>query len=219
MESLQKAVQDLELAQKEITELKAVNKTLQNESDEKSVAVELMENWKKQHEQMVKENADLKAALFEAENSMRSSVSSADSVKIAAGDKKLQVIEEIRTILAEVIYSYKTMATNAKMFKANFEDKKSRVEEFLVIAQKLANTKKKEEQNSLIAQIASELAFLKGFGPKSEPKIIVPCINALAEKKNIKNQKYDDEIAKYTTMIDVSEKKVTEYEERLAFYY
>ncbi len=220
MESLTKVADELEVTQKELASLKALNKTLQNAADERAVAVELMESLQKQHELMVKENTDLKAALFEAENSMRSSETTSDSFIKAGGEKKVQIIEEIRQILAEVIYAYKTMGTNAKQYMSEFEEKKDRAQDFIGTVEKLTQSKKKEEQTAILKALEGEAVFLKGFPPKSDQsKLMVACLNQVATKKAGKMHAYEDEISKFNTMIGVSASKVTEYEQRLAFYY
>ena len=67
-ELLSKNVDELESCKKEIIKLQTENKKYKAISEEGSIAIEQLAGLQKQHEQLVKENSDLKAALFDAEN-------------------------------------------------------------------------------------------------------------------------------------------------------
>lgn len=206
------------VCKKDMEELKAENKKLKNAADEGAVAVEMMEKLQKQHDLMVKENTDLKAALFYAESTVKSTEATPEGSK--QDSKKTQVIDEIRQILAEVIYAYKTMGTNAKQFITTFDAKKDKAREYLAAVEKVSQMKKREDQVQILKALENDTTFLKAFPAKADQiKQILACLAATVEKKTGKVQIYDEEVQKFNTMATVAANKVTEYEERLALYY
>jgi len=120
---------------KTLRELKEKNRVLQNAAGEKIVSKEILNSLQRQHEIIVKENAELKASLFEVETQSKSSNS----------DKKLKVISKIQEILAEVIYSYKTMNVNAREFADSFILKNEYAKEFISLIDELEKCKKGTE--------------------------------------------------------------------------
>ena len=215
-ENITKLSEELHLAKKTIEDLKEKNKSLQIISDEKSVSTELIESMQKQREALLKENSNLKAALFEAENPTKGKAIHDNK---ESESKSTKVIEEIQQILAEVIYSYKTMSTNGKEFLDFFIQKKDQAEEYISIVQKLQKVKKVSEQSELIESLKDDVTFLKGFPSKSDyNKIIINCLKEVADKKSEKLLEYGDEIGKYKSMIQISSNKVAEYEDRLTYY-
>eukprot|EP00826_Nyctotherus_ovalis_P035472 TRINITY_DN3050_c0_g2_i3.p1 TRINITY_DN3050_c0_g2~~TRINITY_DN3050_c0_g2_i3.p1 ORF type:complete len:169 (+),score=53.09 TRINITY_DN3050_c0_g2_i3:218-724(+) len=164
---------------------------------------------------MVKENADLKVALFEIEKETISE--SADS---NSDNKKLKVISEIQEILAEVIYAYKTMSTNAREFADFFTHKHDQAKEFISVVDTLPALKKAGEQTQQLKNLAEDVAFLQGFPLKPEfNSMVVGCLKKVSESKAVKLQGYVMEIDKYKSMLSVANAKIEEYEERLAMYY
>ncbi len=212
LEILSQSVPELEGYKTEAERLRVECQKLQTKAEEGASAVEQMATMQKQHELMVKENTDLKASLYEVESSMK-------TVAKSPSDKKLQIIEEIRGILAEVIYVYKTLDTNAKQFVMDFETKKERAKEFAGVVEQLGHMKREEQLEKLKA-LAADIAFLHGFPLRPESvKGMLACLTAAAERIPEKMQRYEDEIGKFNTMLGVSKAKVGEYEQKLAFYY
>ena len=215
VESSQKQAEELENIKREFAELKELNGKLKIEADDRNSAVEAFLSLQKQHELMVKENSELKATLFVYENSQKSIVE-----ETKQDTSKLKIIDEIRQILAEVIYSYKTMSTDAKQNIMNIEVKKYKLDDFLSTKNKVLSFKKKEEILPALKTLESSEVFLKGIPNKAENiKLIINCLKEIGIKKAAKVGMYNEEIEKYKGIISISDSKITEYEERLALYY
>ncbi len=163
---------------------------------------------------MVKENTELKAVLYEAESAGK------NPGKAPTGDKKLAITEEIRQILAEVVYVYKTLDTNAKQFMADFQEKRENAQKLVSRIADLPQMKR-DMQVATVKELAKDVVFLRGFPNINSDalKVILACLSAESARKQEKVQRYDDEIAKFSTMLGVSKAKVDEYEQKLSFYY
>eukprot|EP00826_Nyctotherus_ovalis_P048171 TRINITY_DN5643_c0_g3_i2.p1 TRINITY_DN5643_c0_g3~~TRINITY_DN5643_c0_g3_i2.p1 ORF type:complete len:277 (+),score=122.93 TRINITY_DN5643_c0_g3_i2:116-946(+) len=209
--TLQSLQEELNAASKLVTELQDKNKQLQTRLDNYSSYPEVIDSLQKQHECMVKENADLKASLFEAELKKMGN---------EAAEKKVNVIEDVKKCLTDVVYVYKTMSTNAKQFEGMFAEKKERAEAFVMAIEDLGKIKKTNEIAAAIKNLEEDIPFLRGFPPKSDQlKTMMSCLKRAAEKKQGKFESYDDEIKKYNSMIQLAEVKVAEYEEKLNYYF
>lgn len=203
--------EELSATSKLLGELQDRNKQLQTRLDNYASYPEVIESLQKQHELMVRENADLKASLFEAE--LRKAGSE-------AAEKKVNVIEDVKKCLTDVVYVYKTMSTNAKQFEGMFVEKRERAEAFVQAIDDLGKIKKANDVAAAIKSLEEDIPFLKGFPPKSDQlKTMVSCLKRAAEKKQGKFEFYDDEIKKYNSMVQLAEVKVAEYEEKLNYYF
>eukprot|EP00826_Nyctotherus_ovalis_P064158 TRINITY_DN9406_c0_g1_i2.p1 TRINITY_DN9406_c0_g1~~TRINITY_DN9406_c0_g1_i2.p1 ORF type:complete len:113 (+),score=51.24 TRINITY_DN9406_c0_g1_i2:2-340(+) len=112
------------------------------------------------------------------------------------------------------------MITNAKQLEDRFMNKKEHVEMLVEAVEGLRKLTKQSEQVAVIKNLEYDVTFLKGFAPKFEHvKIILNCLRNAAEKKKSKLEGYEDEIMKYTNMIQVATVKTTEYEQKLNYYY
>lgn len=215
---MSKNVDELESCKKEIIKLQTENKKYKTIADEGSIAIEQVAGLQKQHEQLVKENSDLKATLFDAEGMLKSA--STTGSKADEKDKKISIVEEIRLALAEVIYVYKTLDTNAKEYIMGYEIKKDKAQEYVKTIEELQRNPKKESQLDFLKTLSSDIAFLAGFQLKPENlKTILACLAAAAKKKESKLETYNIEIGKFNSMLEVSKIKVTEYEQKLSLYY
>jgi len=207
----EKEVESIEIIKKELEELKEFKELALKENTKKdgSSAAEHINKLQKQNELMVKENNDLRAALFVYENARKNPYSEETEVKIS-------VIEEIRQLFEEVIYSYKTMNTNAKQWISNYGDKKSKANDFIEKKDKLIKAKSQEEFYELVNLYADSLTFLKTM---NNMQTAINCLKEMGIHKLVKLRIYENEIAKHTLISEVSDSKVAEYEDRLTFYY
>jgi len=205
---------NIEQAARRIAELEALNKKLQKAAEDNESYAETIESLQKQRELMIKENADLKVSLYEAEANKKNNENNENT-----NTRKVSIIEDIKQCISDVIYAYKTMNTNAKQSKKIYADKKEQVEDFLAIVEGLATLKKDDEQMTIIKNLKEDTEFLKGFPDEPDQlKIILSCLKVMAGKKQNKLEQYKDEIEKHKTMIQVATAKITEYEEKLGFY-
>jgi chromosome segregation ATPase len=138
--------------------LKELNKTLQLATDDRNSAIDAFESLQKQNEKLIKENADFKAAVFAYETSTNTPTTENIS---GNEEQKVQIVEEIRQILAEVIYAYKTMETNAKQYILNIQYKQQKIQELLAKKDKVLQAHKKEEALGSLKLLEPSLPFLK----------------------------------------------------------
>jgi len=193
------------------------NKALQIADDAKNSAIDAFQSLKNQHEILLKENANLKAAVFTYETSNSSSKTKATS---GNEEQKVQIVEEMREVLAEVIYAYKTMETNAKQYIMNIQEKQYKIQELTSKKDKVLQANKKEEALGLLKVLEQSLPFLKGIVDKlTNLKLISNCLKEVIKKKADKFSLYNEEIGKFKAFIEVAESKIQEYEKRLAQYY
>lgn len=203
--------------QKEIEELKTLNKSLQLDADEKNAAVQEAKALKSQQEILVKENADLKAVLLGQESDQ--SKPNPDEQTGTSSGKKAQILEEIREMLANVIYAYKTLSSNMKELKDRYGEKKLKLTNLLDRIKSINQVKKKEEFMAIIKLLEGQAIFLKGMPDKvKNMKLIISCLNEMSIAKKNKVKFYNDEILRCTEAIDVSESKINEYEDKLSLY-
>jgi len=213
-----KRTEELNEAKRTIESLKATNKNLEMELIIKSEAAEDIERLTKQHEAMVKENANLKTTLYKYESTLPAALE--DGATLDGIDKKVSIIEEIREIIAEVIYAYKTLNTNIKELLITYEEKKKKVNDLKMRKEKLSHAKSKDEMNVMLKELEGSVSFLKGFGDKmGQIKVVQSCLKEIVAKKVSKMDVYEEEIAKFKAIIGISDTKIKEYEENLTMYY
>jgi len=202
--------------QKEIKELNIKNKRLQLDADEKNAAVEEMKALKKKQELLINENGSLKEALLEQgkdNTKPKASVNNGDNLRA-------QILEEIKEMLTNAIYAYKTLSSNMKDFRESYEEKKLRMNNFFMKVERVNNAKRKEEYMEIIKNLEESSVFLKGIPNKvKEMTMVIACLNGVSAKKKEKMKYYNDQIARFKEIIDISDGKASEFEEKLAFYY
>ena len=214
-DTLVQNTEELEICKKELTELQISNKQLKFKASDAAVAIEQAELLQKQHDILVKENSEIKASLFTAENKLKTLDPNA-----AKSESKVNIIEEIKLILSEVIYVYTTLDTTTKQFIAMYEEKKEKVQSCISTIQSMEQTKKKDEQLKLAENLAEDVAFLHGFNLKSDNfKTILSCLKAYGEKKAKNLDDYDAQINRFTSILNVSKPKQEEYQQKLELYY
>jgi DNA repair exonuclease SbcCD ATPase subunit len=198
--------EELEQATKIIASLEIKNKHLEEIADTHSSCTETMQSLQGQYELIVAVNTKLKESLFAAE-----------SIK---SNKKVDVVEELKKSIGEVVYAYKTMSTNAKELEKMFKEKKEQVEYLVSVLENLGNLKKANEVATVLKSLKDVIPFLKGFPEGfNQHKTMIDCLAKVTEKKQGKLQVYEDEIEKYNKMMQVADNKVTEYEDKLNFYF
>eukprot|EP00826_Nyctotherus_ovalis_P023953 TRINITY_DN1844_c0_g4_i3.p1 TRINITY_DN1844_c0_g4~~TRINITY_DN1844_c0_g4_i3.p1 ORF type:complete len:487 (+),score=204.53 TRINITY_DN1844_c0_g4_i3:77-1537(+) len=212
-----KLKEEVEKAKEAIESLKATNKKLETELSKKMESVEDIKALIKQRDAVAKENSSLKETLFKYENLVPTAL---DGMTPDDTDKKVSIIEEIRQLITEVIYAYKTLSTNMKELLYIYEMKKARAHDFREKREKLLNAKSKEEMNTIFNGLEKKEAFLKGFTDKAvQVKLIQNCLKEISIKRMSKIDVYEEEIAKFKAIVDISDGKIKEYEENLALYY
>jgi chromosome segregation ATPase len=213
-----KNMEELNEAKKTIEYFKIANNKLEEELVSKAEAAENIERLRKQHEAIVKENANLKTTLYKYESIVPTALG--DGATLDGTDKKVSIIDEIRQTIAEVIYAYKTLSKNMKELLVTYEEKKKKVNDLKVKKEKLFNTKSKDEMNTILKGFEGSLSFLKGFGDKmGQTKLIQSCLKEVIAKRVSKMNVYEEEITKFKAIIYISDTKIKEYEESLAAYY
>lgn len=196
--------EDLELYRDEIESLKAINNCLKIEIDEKLAKIESLQS---QKESLGRENNSLRGALAEVEMSVRSS---------STGTDNLNVGEPKKTLAAEeTIWAYKTMAMKTKEHIANLANKRERIVSFLNVIDQLTKSSKVEEQIKIIEMLEGEIAFLRGFPHDIDLQIILNCLTKVANRRNEKIVDIEKEIANSTVLVELSERKIIEYEQKL----
>ena len=215
-ESSAQSLDELERTKKEMIGLRAECMNLKRAADMGAGALEQLSMIQKEHELLVKELADIKATSFETE---RASLRKGEK---SVGDKesKLKVIEEIREILGEVIYVYKTLETNAKEFSMIYSDKKEKVDGYRSAFTSFEQSKKKEEKIEILKSLAPTLGFLSAIPIKPENfKLLSQCMAETMKLKSAKLEVYGEQMLKFEKMINISKEKVALYEQKLSFYY
>lgn len=201
-------------AMKEISELQAQVKKLSSEAGEKAEAVEQASILQKQHEMMSKKQAELTTALFEAEKKLKE-----NNKPVEGEQSKISIIEELRLDLGEIIYVYKTLDTNSKEFAANYTEKKEKLIEYSALMESIQNLKKPAEKLELLQKLAMTFPFIKGIPIKADNlKILVPCLIETIKHKLNKKVVYENQMTKFKQMIDTAMLKISEYEQKMAFY-
>eukprot|EP00826_Nyctotherus_ovalis_P054711 TRINITY_DN7188_c0_g1_i6.p1 TRINITY_DN7188_c0_g1~~TRINITY_DN7188_c0_g1_i6.p1 ORF type:complete len:781 (+),score=245.12 TRINITY_DN7188_c0_g1_i6:734-3076(+) len=196
--------EDLELYRGEIESLKAINSCLKIEIDERLTKIEFLQS---QNESVMRENSSLRAVLAEMEISVRSNSTGTDSLNV--GEPKKTIATE------ETIWAYKTMAIKTKEHIVNLANKRERIVSFLNVIDQLTKSSKAEEQVKIIEMLESEVAFLKGFPHDIDLQIILDCLTKVANRRNEKIADIEKEIANNTALVELSERKIIEYEQKL----
>eukprot|EP00826_Nyctotherus_ovalis_P054710 TRINITY_DN7188_c0_g1_i5.p1 TRINITY_DN7188_c0_g1~~TRINITY_DN7188_c0_g1_i5.p1 ORF type:complete len:137 (+),score=33.84 TRINITY_DN7188_c0_g1_i5:78-488(+) len=128
----------------------------------------------------------------------------------------LNVGEPKKTIATEeTIWAYKTMAIKTKEHIVNLANKRERIVSFLNVIDQLTKSSKAEEQVKIIEMLESEVAFLKGFPHDIDLQIILDCLTKVANRRNEKIADIEKEIANNTALVELSERKIIEYEQKL----
>jgi len=206
-EDIEDLREELEQATKMIAALEIKNKYLEQIADTYSSNPGAIQFSQKQDELSVKENTELKESLSAAESDKNNEI------------KEVKVVEEVKKIIGEVVYAYKTMSTNAKGFEKAFVEKKEQVEYLISALEDLGSLKKASEIAIILKRLEDDMPFLKGFPKECDQYgIMIDCLTKVAEKKQKRLELYDNEIRKYNIMIEVADSKVTEYEKKLEFY-
>lgn len=132
---------------------------------------------------------------------------------------KISIIEELRLDLGEIIYVYKTLDTNSKEFAANYTEKKEKLIEYSALMESIQNLKKPAEKLELLQKLAMTFPFIKGIPIKADNlKILVPCLIETIKHKLNKKVVYENQMTKFKQMIDTAMLKISEYEQKMAFY-
>lgn len=212
-----KLKEELEEAKETIESLKSANKKLEGELRRRAESAEDVETLTRQRDAVAKENSSLKETLFKYENLVPTAL---DGMTVDGADKKVSIIEEIRQFITEVIYAYKTLGTNMKELLHVYEAKKARASDFRDKREKLLSAKSKEEASAILSGLENKEVFLKGFTDKTvQVKLIQNCLKEISIKRMSKIDIYEEEIAKFKAIVDISDGKIREYEENLALYY
>lgn len=214
-----KKLEDYEVIKREAAELQQKNKDLKRAADQSAEQAELANSLKNQCETMKKQNLELKDALFQAENKLlHSEISGEQFQGSPTEDKKLNIVEEIKQYLSEVIYVYKTLDTNARELKEIYEEKKTKIEKYHEMIENITS-KKNPEKLAILKEIADGFCFINVIGIKADNlKILIP---SLIESINIKFNKieaYDYQLTKFDQMINVAKIKLEEYEQKMNLY-
>jgi hypothetical protein len=211
------SLEELEQAKKELIVLKAECAALKKSADLHVGALEQLAILQKEHEMLVKQLADIKSASFEAE---RATLRKGDKGSSETPLTKVNVIDELRGLLAEVVYVYRTLDTNAKELKMIYSEKKEKIEGYANAVTAFEQSKRKEEKLKIIQELAPTLGFLNAIPSKPEnAKLISQCLAETIKVKSAKLETYNDQIAKFDRMLTVAAQKIPEYEQKLTLYY
>ena len=211
-----KLIEELALANKTIENLKIKNKSATIMEDEKLAKSNITESFQKQYELLRKENLELKATLIEAENYSKSggTDSSRDS-----NYKLSKVTDEFQQMAYEVISAYTTISTNSKSLLEYFKIKRIEAEGYIQAVLKLTSLGRSTDQERMIMELEEDIPFIKGFPKKSDQiKVIVNCLQRVANKKTQKIREYQEEIEKYIELMQMCDNKVNEYEQKMVIY-
>jgi len=206
-ECIETLKEDLEGYRIEIESLRAINDCLRVQAEQNITNIE---DLKSQNENLIKENNDLKVVLVKTESSVRSSSTGTDNFNTGE-TKKLQTIEQAFT---DVVYAYKTLTMQAKELTDCLKNKKEKIVVFLNVMDKLTKINEVKEQLEIIEMLESELEFLKGFPPNTDPKLKINCLTKVANRRNKKIAEIEKKISNKEALVELLERKVLEYEHK-----
>jgi chromosome segregation ATPase len=220
-ETMRKKVEEFDIMKKQNEELASKCKDLQRIADEKSELAQQAVVLQSQFETLKNQNQELKDALYQAENKLihyESAGSVPNQTPTPSEEKKINIREEMKQYLAEVIYVYTTLGTNSRMFKEQFMEKRQKLERYKEIAQTIG-AKKNNDKIALFKELAPEFSFINAIQIKNDTlKLLLLCLQESINNKLGKMETYDDQITKFEQMINVAKAKIEEYQEKLNLF-
>jgi len=200
----------LEEAKKQLKDSEANLKEAANES---LSLVEQLANLKQQNETLLKEQVELKAALFEREQRLMQSDGGKDK------GKKYKVLEEIKSLLHETLSTYVTMQTLVKEMKMIYSDKVNKVIEYEKALTQYMQENNKKERLKRCEELEDSLVFL-GAIPKKIMNIgmLDKSVIETLKVKVGKAEEYRLLFERYEKLIGLINQRFAEYELKLSHY-
>lgn len=216
---IKKKLEDYEFTKRELADIKAKVEEYKRAASEKKEAVEIAAALQSQYDTLKKQNLELKDALFQAENKLlHSEISGEHSSGGIPEEKKMNVVEEIKQYLAEVLYVYKTLDTNTRELKEIYSTKKEKLERYREIAEGLGN-KKNKEKIAILKDLSEDFGFINVIQVKEENlKLLIPCLLETINLKMAKLEPYENQLMKFDQMINVAKVKLEEYDQKLNLF-
>eukprot|EP00826_Nyctotherus_ovalis_P018249 TRINITY_DN1543_c0_g8_i2.p1 TRINITY_DN1543_c0_g8~~TRINITY_DN1543_c0_g8_i2.p1 ORF type:complete len:237 (-),score=91.92 TRINITY_DN1543_c0_g8_i2:49-738(-) len=195
---------------------------LRDLADQGAALLTKVEELSQQKDALVRELTVLKSQTFEEEqkSDMKSKGSVLKSENDAQEDaKKYRVVEEIKGMLLEAMLLCKTLDTLAREGSSLYADKLSKAKECSKYLREYVKTVDKQERLNITKVLHSFLPFLN-FVPKktSHLKIIDDCVINGLKAREVKMVRYENYVAKYNELADISAKRCSEFQFKLSCY-
>eukprot|EP00826_Nyctotherus_ovalis_P064874 TRINITY_DN9526_c0_g1_i6.p1 TRINITY_DN9526_c0_g1~~TRINITY_DN9526_c0_g1_i6.p1 ORF type:complete len:404 (+),score=149.02 TRINITY_DN9526_c0_g1_i6:257-1468(+) len=174
---------------------------------------EQLASLKEQREMLVKEQAELKAALFDREQKLM------HASKGCATELKYKVFEEVKNLLYEILSTYATTQTIVREMKIIYTEKVNKTTEYENTLNEYLKENNKKERIKRCEMMQESLPFLKAIPKKIMhigmlDKTIIDTLKA----KVGKGGDYKALEARYEKLMDLVSQKIAEYELKLSRY-
>lgn len=213
-ENLSDNLEVLEKTRRQAEDLEAENEKLKDLADQGSVLLTTVEELTQQKDALVKELTILKSQTFEQEQKV---LKSEDDGR--EDGKEYRVVEEIKGMLLEAMLLCKTLDTLAREGSSTYADKLDKARECSKYLREYVKTVDRQERLNVAKALHSFLPFLS-FIPKktSHLKIIDDCIINSLKAREVKMVRYENYVAKYNELADISAKRCSEFQFKLSCY-
>lgn len=181
--------------------------------DAKPALEEQLFELKEQREMLVKEQAELKAALFDREQKLML------AGKGCATELKYKVFEEVKNLLYEILSTYATTQTIVREMKIIYTEKVNKTTEYGNILNEYLKENNKKERIRRCEAMQESMPFLNAIPKKTMhigmlDKIVIDALKA----KVGKGGDYKALEARYEKLMDLVSQKIAEYELKLSRY-